>query len=89
MSLSELHAVYRRHFSGCRFVEVMPLGSSEDGFIDAQALRDTNLMQIFVCGNEERATVTARLDNLGKGASGAALQCMNIMLGEDETLGLV
>lgn len=89
VSLSELHDVYQRHFAGRRFVEVMPLGSSEDGFIDAQALRDTNLMQIFVCGNEERATVTARLDNLGKGASGAALQCMNIMLGEDETLGLM
>lgn len=85
----QVHAVYAQHFAGSTFVEVMPLGSSDDGFIDAQALKDTNKMQIFVCGCEERVTVIARLDNLGKGASGAALQCMNIMLGEDETLGLV
>ena len=87
--IDEVREVYARHYEGARFVEVMPLNCGEDGFIDAQALRDTNMMQIFVCGNDERITLTARLDNLGKGAPGAALQCMNIMLGEDETLGLV
>jgi len=45
-------------------------------------------MQIIVCGNDERALVAARFDNLGKGASGAAVQCMNIMLGIEETTGL-
>ena len=52
----------------------------------AQALHDTNMMQIFVCGGDGRATLTARLDNLGKGASGAALQCRNCLL---YTSGLV
>ncbi len=79
----------RSTLPGAKFVEVMPLNYTEGGYIDAQALHDTNMMQIFVCGGDGRATLTARLDNLGKGASGAALQCMNIMLGEDEALGLV
>ena len=88
-ALEQVHDVYVKHYAGAKFVEVMPLNYTEGGYIDAQALRDTNMMQIFVCGGDGRATLTARLDNLGKGASGAALQCMNIMLGEDETLGLV
>ena len=88
-TLEQIHQVYAQHFAGAKFVEVMPLNYTEGGYIDAQALHDTNMMQIFVCGSDGRATLTARLDNLGKGASGAALQCMNIMLGEDETLGLV
>ena len=46
-------------------------------------------MEISVAGNEERILLTARYDNLGKGASGAAIQNMNIMLGVDETLGLI
>ena len=54
----------------------------------ASSLRDTNNMQIFVCGNNEQALLIARFDNLGKGASGAAVQCMNIMMGIDEATGL-
>ena len=45
-------------------------------------------MQIFVYGNDERILISARFDNLGKGASGAAVQCMNIMMGIDESTGL-
>ena len=45
-------------------------------------------MQIFVCGNADRILVASIFDNLGKGASGAAVQCMNIMLGLDEAYGL-
>ena len=45
-------------------------------------------MQIFVYGNDERIVISARFDNLGKGASGAAVQCMNIMMGIDEGTGL-
>ena len=61
----------------------------KDGFLPANTLADTNLMQIFVCGNEEQILIASRLDNLGKGASGAAVQCMNIMMGIDETTGLL
>ena len=48
----------------------------------------TNKLEIVVCGNEENTSITAMFDNLGKGASGAAVQNMNIMLGLDETVGL-
>ena len=57
--------------------------------MDAGALAGTNRLQIFVCGNEEQAMIAARLDNLGKGASGAAVQNMNLMLGLEETAGLL
>ena len=69
----------------------MELGGSEtlpDGFLAANTLADTNNMQIFVFGNDEQILLCSRFDNLGKGASGAALQNMNIMLGIDETIGL-
>ena len=46
-------------------------------------------MQIFVYGNDERIMITTRFDNLGKGASGAAVQCLNIRMGIDETVGLI
>ena len=46
-------------------------------------------MEVTVCGNDERMILLSRFDNLGKGASGAAVQCINLMLGADETAGLV
>jgi N-acetyl-gamma-glutamyl-phosphate reductase len=57
--------------------------------ISSNDLRDTNMMEIFVCGSEEQVLLCSRLDNLGKGASGAAVQCLNIMMGADETTGLL
>lgn len=91
-SPQELHQIMRDHYKGQTFVQVMELGGSEtlaDGFLAANTLAGTNQMQIFVCGNEERILIASRLDNLGKGASGAAVQCMNIMMGIDETTGLL
>lgn len=61
---------------------------NESGFISANAKKDSDMMQIFVEGNEDRILLIARYNNLGKGASGAAIQCMNIALGSDMTLGL-
>jgi N-acetyl-gamma-glutamyl-phosphate reductase len=58
------------------------------GTIYANTNAGTNKLQILVCGNEEQTSVTALFDNLGKGASGAAVQNMNIMLGLDEKVGL-
>ena len=66
-----------------RYVE-----ENEDGFLSTNALSGKDGMQISVFGNEERILLVSRFDNLGKGASGAALQNMNIILGVDETLGL-
>ena len=82
-------AVYKTlaaHYDGQRFVEV--LREPEDGFVSAIGNVGTNRLSIYVCGNAERVTVISLLDNLGKGASGAAVQNMNIMLGLDEAVGL-
>ena len=61
----------------------------EEGFFSANALAGRDDMQVSVSGNDQRVVLTARFDNLGKGASGAAIQNMNIVLGVDETIGLV
>ena len=84
--------MFAAHYDGCRFVKVagfMGEGVLEEPFIPANTLAGTNMMQIFVYGNDDRIMLTSRFDNLGKGASGAAVQCLNIMLGIDEATGLV
>ncbi|MBR1810544.1 MAG: N-acetyl-gamma-glutamyl-phosphate reductase, partial [Clostridia bacterium] len=58
-------------------------------FISAAVMQDRDSMRISVLGNEDRLLLTAVYDNLGKGASGAAIQCLNLMCGLDETAGLV
>ena len=63
--------------------------ADESGFLSASAFAGRDDMQISVHGNDERILLVARFDNLGKGASGAAIQNMNIVLGIDETTGLV
>ena len=65
-----------------------PSELANPGFIEANAHVGTNALEILVFGNEEQALITARFDNLGKGASGAAVQNMNLMLGLDEKAGL-
>lgn len=80
------------HYEGCNFVKVagfMGEGTLPEPFIPANTLANTNMMEIFVYGNDDRIMLTSRLDNLGKGASGAAVQCLNIMMGIDETTGLI
>lgn len=63
-------------------------GISENGFICSNKLSFNDSMEIFVEGNEDRILLMSRYDNLGKGASGAAIQNMNILLGTDEKTGL-
>jgi len=78
-------------YAGERFVRVMPLSDHETlaaGFFDVQGCNDTNRVDLFVFGSSTQALLIARLDNLGKGASGAAVQSMNVHLGLDEALGL-
>lgn len=75
-----------------QFVKVagfMGEGTLTEQFIAANTLAGTNNMQIFVYGNDERIMLTSRFDNLGKGASGAAVQCLNIRMGIDETTSLL
>ena len=79
------------HYEGTNFVKVagfMGEGTLPEQFIPANTLANTNDMQVFVYGNDDRIMVTTRFDNLGKGASGAAVQCLNVMMGIDETTGL-
>lgn len=75
-------------YEGQTFVSVAPLGGDEP-VIYADTLAGTNRLRLIVCGHEGQTTVTALFDNLGKGASGAAVQNMNLMLGFDETAGLL
>jgi N-acetyl-gamma-glutamyl-phosphate reductase len=80
------------HYAGERFVQVMPLGGDPatlaTGFFDVQACNDSNRCELFVFANDRQVLLLSRLDNLGKGASGAAVQAMNVHLGLDEGLGL-
>ena len=90
-SAQRIHDAVSRHYEGEAFVRVMPLNDAatlEDGFFDIQACNDTNRVDLFVFAQGEQALLMARLDNLGKGASGAAVQAMNLHLGVDEALGL-
>ena len=75
------------HYSGERLVTVAPLGGDE-AVIYADTLAGKDTMRLLVSGHEDQTMVTALFDNLGKGASGAAIQNMNILLGLDETTGL-
>lgn len=88
----QVHAMFEQHYAESNFVHVKPLGTTEEMTatkLTCNDLRDTNQMEIFVFGDAEQILLCSRLDNLGKGASGAAVQCMNIMLGLDETTGLI
>jgi len=88
-SLDDLRKAYREFYNGARFVTVRPDDAPVCGFMGANNLAGTNALQIFVCGNQEQVMLASRLDNLGKGASGAAVQNMNIMLGFQEETGLL
>ncbi len=86
----DVREMFKKHYQGERFIRVMDKGAEDEynGFISANVLSGYDGLQLFVTGNEERIVVTTRFDNLGKGASGAAIQCMNILLGCDEAKGL-
>jgi N-acetyl-gamma-glutamyl-phosphate reductase len=80
-------------YAGERFIRVMPLPDpgtlqAGGGFFDVMGANDSNRVDIFVFEGEDQLLLMARLDNLGKGASGAAVQAMNLHLGVDEGLGL-
>ncbi len=82
----DIKAVYKEKYTGpvVRYVEDF----SENGFVSANKLSFKDSMEISVSGNDDRILLISRYDNLGKGASGAAVECMNIVLGADETTGL-
>src|SRR5262249_36643767 len=87
---ADLHAAIAEHFRGCRYVAVAPLVTGGGDALEPEALNGTNEMRLYVFANDNRrqALLVAVLDNLGKGASGAAVQNMNLMLGLDPAAGL-
>ena len=89
-SLQEVQEKLATFYEGEPFIQVMPLGKEEEtnGFLAGNARSGWDGLEIFVTGNEDRILVSSRFDNLGKGASGAAIQCMNIVMGVDEKKGL-
>ena len=89
-SLAQLRECYADHYANQKLIRVMPLSAQTDigGFLAANGCAMWDGLEIYVTGNDERMTVCARFDNLGKGASGAAIQNMNILLGCDEATGL-
>lgn len=86
-TIEDIKNIYKEKYRGpiVNFSE----NNDESGFISAGAYSGADTMEISVFGNEDRIILTARYDNLGKGASGAAIECLNIVLGQDETTGLV
>lgn len=86
-SAEDICAKLADYYRDEHFVSVVPFGEN-DSKLYANKLAGTNRLEIVVCGHEEQTTVTAVFDNLGKGASGAAVQNMNIMLGLPEETGL-
>ena len=80
--------VLASHYDGCPFIHVLPFGEDKGGFIAANEMSGYDDMEILVTGNDQRIMVTSLFDNLGKGASGAAIQNMNLMMGIDPTTGL-
>lgn len=82
----ELHALLAEHYDGQAAVKVNPFGL--EGFLGSNNLAGSDRLEIEVTGNDERVLIAARFDNLGKGSSGAAVECMNLALGFDKTKGL-
>lgn len=80
---ADLQAALAKHYAGAKLVRVVPVPEGDNGRIEPEALNDTDQLEIRVYANEKhrQAVLVARLDNLGKGASGAAVQNIALMLG--------
>ena len=91
VSGEELGSLLAGRYAGECFIEVhgfLPDNLTDAGYLSATATNDSNRMQLMIFGNDEQFLLVARYDNLGKGASGAAVQNLNLMLGLEESLGL-
>lgn len=90
-SANDIWELLSLYYENEPLINVLPFGGEgvfSDGTVDAGALANLDSMEIIVCGNKNHTSIICRLDNLGKGASGAAIQCLNLCCGFDETLGL-
>ena len=89
-SPEDVHKMFSEFYAGEKFVKVMPLDAQagEGNMLAGNACSGWDGLRIFITGNEERIVLSSQFDNLGKGASGAAIQCLNILLGCEEDKGL-
>lgn len=87
----KVHELFDTYYKGEQFVKVMPYGKETEynGFLAGNTCSGWDGIEVYITGNEDRILVSTRFDNLGKGASGAAVQCLNILLGCEENKGLV
>ena len=91
MSAEKLREVYAEFYAGEQFIQVKPFAAQTEelgGFLPANGCSGWDGMKLYVCGNDDRILLASQFDNLGKGASGAAIQNMNLILGLDEKTGL-
>jgi len=91
MSAADIRETLAEYYAGEQFIKVMPYPAKDhlkNGYLTFTDCNGTNNLEIFVFGNEDNILLSARYDNLGKGASGAAIQNMNIILGLPESTGL-
>ncbi len=87
----DVQAVLESRYAGEPFVSVLPVGAPdtlEEGYLNPTACNGSNRIELMVFGHAEQILLVARLDNLGKGAAGAAVQNLNLMIGTEETTGL-
>ena len=88
---AEVQAILSQRYADERFIRVAPVNAEqqlENGYLNPTACNGTNNLELMVFGDAQRVIINARYDNLGKGAAGAAIQNLNIMLGMQEELGL-
>ena len=88
--VDDLRKYFSEYFAGEPFIQVMEKGAEEEtlNMLPANQCSGYDGLRIYVTGNEDRIVLSSQFDNLGKGASGAAIQCLNIILGCEETKGL-
>lgn len=90
LTAKALGQFYRDYFKGQGLIQVLDEAEIQmlNGFLPADALAGKDMLEIIVTGNEQRMVASARFDNLGKGSSGAAVQCLNLMMGANPLTGL-
>ena len=88
LTKADIREIFAEHYDGEQFIKVRELGYSE-AMIGSNNFAGRDDMELEINGNDERILITSRFDNLGKGASGAAIQCLNIAMGIDESSGLI
>ena len=87
MSAKDIHEIFAQHYANQRLIKVLPFGM--EGLLSTNGMSGKDSMEIIITGNDDRILIASTFDNLGKGASGAALQCFNLITGANETEGLV